>query len=655
MRMLILSLCLSIFSPFAMALDPVLEAADLRNPEAPAISAAAAAKRPKRRVLAASALGRIMSPKGIDLLLRLTADPMPFVREEAAFALGQLGWQEESSGGRLAEIQAALTGLLSDKQPGVRLAAVEALGKTSLEKAPELLAPAFASKNAPVRAAAVMALFRARMILKLRNPAAPPGELPEELRGRLEALAADKDASVRQNTAYFFARNSEPKAEKAVAALLADKNRWTRMFAAMGLSKMKAKSSKRELVHASGDPDYQVRLAALSALLASGESALEVPALADDKSFHLRAAFAAGLDPTKETEAGVLLNLLKDASPTVRAEAVKAAAKGKGEGLQAWLREQGRQAHWLVREATVHASSGLPESERASFLADHLGDSEIAVRAAALEALLALPGQASYAELKKSLESPELAIRGIAVSALKERKEKEAPELAWKAYNSSLDQKWIEMREELSEIFAKVEGEEGTDFLRKLLQDPASSVRAKARKALQARGLTDIPVYPEPALSRSPHRNLSFSRAPLVRMETNRGTFTVETYPHSAPVHVGDFVGNVKAGYYDGLSWHRVVSNFVVQGGDPDGSGWGGAGYALRAEINRQPFLRGALGMPRSQGFDTGGSQLFFSPIPVPHLDGQYTVFGIVVEGIEVLDRLERGDKILSAKVIHMK
>lgn len=129
----------------------------------------------------------------------------------------------------------------------------------------------------------------------------------------------------------------------------------------------------------------------------------------------------------------------------------------------------------------------------------------------------------------------------------------------------------------------------------------------------------------------------------------------VETYPQSAPVHVGDFVGNVKAGYFDGLSWHRVVSNFVVQGGDPDGSGWGGSGYALRAEINRQPFVRGALGMPRSQGFDTGGSQLFFSHIPVPHLDGQYTVFGIVVDGAEVLDRLERGDKILSAKVINNK
>lgn len=653
--MLALFLCLALLSPSALALDPVLEAADVRNPEAPAIATAAVARKPKRRVLAASALGRIMSPKGIDILLRLTADPMPFVREEAAFALGQLGWQEESSGGRLAEIQASLSSLLSDKQLAVRLAAAGALGKTSLERAPALLAPALASKEAPLRAEAVMALFRARMILKLRNPGSPPGELPDDLRMRLEALGADKSPAVRQSVAYFFARNSEPKAERAVASLLTDKNRWARMFAAMGLAKMKAKASKQPLVLASNDSEYQVRLAALSALLASGESALEVPALAGDKSFHVRAAFAAGLDPAKETELSVLKNLMTDESPTVRAEALKALAKGRKEGLISWLREQGRLAHWLVREAAVQASAGAPEAERISYLTEHLGDSEVAVRAAALEALLAIPGDSSFTELKRSLESAELAIRGIAVSALKERKEPEVHALAWKTYGASLDQKWIELREELSEIFAKQEGGEGEERLRKLLQDPAASVRVKARKALLARGITDLPLFPEPALSRSPYRDLSFKRPPLVRIETSRGALMVETYPQSAPVHVGDFVGNVKAGYFDGLSWHRVVSNFVVQGGDPDGSGWGGSGYALRAEINRQPFVRGALGMPRSQGFDTGGSQLFFSHIPVPHLDGQYTVFGIVVDGAEVLDRLERGDKILSAKVINNK
>jgi peptidyl-prolyl cis-trans isomerase B (cyclophilin B) len=92
-------------------------------------------------------------------------------------------------------------------------------------------------------------------------------------------------------------------------------------------------------------------------------------------------------------------------------------------------------------------------------------------------------------------------------------------------------------------------------------------------------------------------------------------------------------------------------SNFVVQGGDPEHTGWGDAGYALRAEINEERYLRGTLGMPRSAGFDTGGCQIFVTHIPTPHLDGLYTVFGRVFEGLDVVDAIERGDTIRRAYV----
>ena len=133
--------------------------------------------------------------------------------------------------------------------------------------------------------------------------------------------------------------------------------------------------------------------------------------------------------------------------------------------------------------------------------------------------------------------------------------------------------------------------------------------------------------------------------------QTNKGAFKVKTYPEAAPLHVANLVGQVTAGLYNGLPWHRVVSNFVVQGGDPDGSGYGDAGYSMRIEVNRIPFERGVLGMPRSSGFDTGGVQLFFDLVPTPHLDGLYTVFGAVVHGVETLDQLERGDTILRARI----
>jgi len=125
----------------------------------------------------------------------------------------------------------------------------------------------------------------------------------------------------------------------------------------------------------------------------------------------------------------------------------------------------------------------------------------------------------------------------------------------------------------------------------------------------------------------------------------------LELFPKEAPIHVANMVGFTQGGHYDGLPIHRVVSNFVVQGGDPDKTGWGSAGYSLRAEINRSLFERGTLGMPRSTGFDTGGVQFFINHIPTPNLDGQYTVFGKVKEGMEVVDQFEVGDLIVRAWV----
>jgi cyclophilin family peptidyl-prolyl cis-trans isomerase len=108
---------------------------------------------------------------------------------------------------------------------------------------------------------------------------------------------------------------------------------------------------------------------------------------------------------------------------------------------------------------------------------------------------------------------------------------------------------------------------------------------------------------------------------------------------------VSNFVRLVREGFYDGLPWHRVVPNFVIQGGDPLGSGWGGPGYALPDEINRRRFLRGTVGMPKA-GKDTGGCQIFITHAPTPHLDGNYTVFGQVTSGLDVVDQIEVGDSI---------
>jgi cyclophilin family peptidyl-prolyl cis-trans isomerase len=131
---------------------------------------------------------------------------------------------------------------------------------------------------------------------------------------------------------------------------------------------------------------------------------------------------------------------------------------------------------------------------------------------------------------------------------------------------------------------------------------------------------------------------------------TEKGVFTMELLPNEAPLNVDNFVQLAKRGYFAGITFHRVVPNFVVQGGDPRGDGNGGPGYQIRCEINEVPYDRGAVGMALS-GKDTGGSQWFVTHSPQPHLDGGYTVFGRVTEGMDVVDRLVRGDKIRAISI----
>jgi cyclophilin family peptidyl-prolyl cis-trans isomerase/HEAT repeat protein len=634
------------------AIDPVVDAADHRQPEAEALTQAASSHLAKRRALAARAWGEIMSPKGIDPLLKLAQDPMPFVRAEAVFALGQLGWLKDSAGGRETEIQNKLAALLRDKQGEVRVAAAEALGKIGLDRAGELLSPALSSREPAVRSASLLALFRARMILKQRDPDHAPGALPEALLSQMLSLATDSNAAVRRNVAYFFARNAEPKAEPAMGALATDRDDDVRLFAVMALAKMKAKSSKAHLETALRDKSYTVRVAAVQALASAGESLYPyAAALQQDKTFHVRAAFADGLKADDLPQLAILLALLQnDESPTVRAEALKAVAKTKGAQLETFLRQQISSPDWQIAEAAVQSADPLEAGAKEKFLLDTLAANQNRlVRAAALDALFALPTPAAFDQLKKSLDSPELSERATAVGDLGGRKESGVAALAEKTYQASLEPKWVETREDLLDVFAKTNDDASNTFLKQALQDPDRGVRAKARQLLQGRGVSDLPQYPDPDLTYSPFRADTFRKNPLVEIQTNKGNFTVECFAKEAPIHVADFVGHVKAGFYEGLPWHRVISNFVVQGGDPDGTGFGGAGYALRAEINRKLFTRGALGMPRSQGFDTGGGQLFFSHIPTPHLDGQYTVFGRIVEGEAVIDSLERGDRIVHA------
>ena len=121
----------------------------------------------------------------------------------------------------------------------------------------------------------------------------------------------------------------------------------------------------------------------------------------------------------------------------------------------------------------------------------------------------------------------------------------------------------------------------------------------------------------------------------------------MELYPDVAPQHVASFVDLISKGFYDGLTFHRVVPGFVAQGGCPKGTGTGGPGYQLKAEFNAKQHLSGTLAMARSADPDSAGSQFYICLAPQPFLDGNYTVFGQVTSGFELVQKIKQGDKMI--------
>ena len=133
-------------------------------------------------------------------------------------------------------------------------------------------------------------------------------------------------------------------------------------------------------------------------------------------------------------------------------------------------------------------------------------------------------------------------------------------------------------------------------------------------------------------------------------IETDKGTIEIELDVLDAPLTSSNFIALARKGYFDGLVFHRVVPNFVVQGGDPRGDGEGGPGYTIRDEHNQEPYLRGTVGMALAWR-DTGGSQFFITHGPQPHLDARYTMFGRVVAGMEVVDTITQWDVMKRVRV----
>lgn len=542
--------------------------------------------------------------------------PAAAQRAEAAWALGQLGFAEGPDGGPETAAQkgareaaaAALTPAASDPDAGVREAAVEGLGKVG-EAADEATLRAAATDADPkVRAAAALALFRLRQLQRVP-------EYSTAAVNALIALAVDSHSDVRWLAPYALSRWPEPRARGMLEKAQLSPDPRARLFAARALGKLGVEPDLGLL----SDADLYVRAEAVAAFGAAKMGARLPLAVLADPSAHVRAAAADALAASGRDAPG-LESMARSDSPLPRGRALLALAKLRGEGASAELDSARRDPSWWVRARAYEAYGALPGGEAA--LLEGLEDADARVASAALEALAASTAPAALAAVEAVLRDPKapLELLGTAVDA--------AASASTVPVAALLD--------------AARSGAPGL----------TAEVRGSIRKALAPFAEKDPAVAAAlkrfPASADEPRRYRPLKAAPVVVLETSKGPLELLLDHLETPNHAAAIADAVKRKVYDGSSWHRVVTAFVVQGGDPRGSGWGDDGWRLADEIGRRRFVRGTVGMPKA-GKDTGGCQLFVSLVPTPHLDGRYTAFGQVTAGLDVLDRIEPGDAIIRA------
>ena len=646
----------------AAATAPVVEPTVRPRPDLVALLTDAAG-RVRRR--AALAIGRVGRPEGVAPLAARLADPEPEVRQMAAFALGMLGD---------AAAEEPLVRVLDDPAPLVQGRAAEALGRIGAAGAAEPIG------------ALVRRHVAAAFELDPEDLSHPQPPEVEAFRLGLYALAELRAfeplaAAVLQPdgqpvlwwwpVAHALARVDDPRAVDALITLAGVQGGSGPALAAEGLGALGDPAAIEPLSRLL-DPDRRAARVVAAAVRALGR--FEDPRAAEALR---RFVLTPGLDPALRRAAvealsgraaavDVFVELLGDRWPPLRAAALRSLAAADAEWFLLVLSGMGTDADWRVRaaqaEGLAQAAAALAAPRLAALLAALLEDDDRRVLPSVLEALVELDAPDVGSILLDHLEEgdvredagedarEDVVVRATAARLLGVVRPPAAAERLGSAYRAAAAEPAHHARAAMVDALAAIGGSAAREVLTAALADRDWAVRLRAAGGLAG----SAPERDHDAVIRpAPSRGVDYTAphlvapgvSPHVYIETERGAIQVELAVLDAPLTADNFVRLARRGFYDGSTFHRVVTGRVVHGGDPRGDGQGGPGYTLRDEINQLPFLRGTLGMARD-GQDAGGSRFFITCSPQPRLDGRHTAFGRVIAGMDVVDRLRPGDAI---------
>jgi cyclophilin family peptidyl-prolyl cis-trans isomerase/HEAT repeat protein len=604
---------------------------------------------------AALAIGRVGLSEGVAPLQTALTDTDPAVRQMAAFGLGLI-----------ADTAAvpALTSALQDAEPMVRGRAAEALGLIG-DKSAGGAVGAMTAAYIKQGAIAQLAPDDERWPISPEADAARLGLFALVRLSAWDGLAgAVLDSSGHPISAWWpvaFAlqRINDRRALQPLQQLVQGQGRYTRAFAARGLGRLKDSSSTPLLVPLlQREPrDEAITVSAVRALAEIGAQDAVTPLVdlltKETTSPNLRLETVTALGSLHATPAlGFVQDLLTDDWPVMRAAAIRASAEIDPDTFLLTLSGMEPDPHWIVRAALADVLGTLPPAVATDRVRALLDDQDTRVIPSAIGALVRLHAPGLDAILLKALTNTDFGVRVAAAQALGELKPEGGAAALRDAYKTGLADATYDARAAALTALAEYGAAEATETLKTALADKDWPLRIRAGRLLAtidpsvdvAHAIRPVPSppiapYPSPEL-------ISPEYSPHAFIETAKGTIEIELTVLDAPQTAQSFMALARKGFFNGLQFLRVVPNFVVQTGDPRGDGEGGPGYSPRDELNDRPYLRGVVGMARADWPDTGGSQFFITHSPQPHLDAKYTVFGHVVNGMDVVDKIQQLDVI---------
>lgn len=607
---------------------------------------------------AALAAGRVGLREGAEMVRPLLQDPDPEVRQMAAFSLGLLGDRASLD---------ALVAALDDDAPIVVASAVDALGRIGEPS----VVPAIVRMAQRMVAAGALEPVPTMVEDERRDTPAAVVRLALGALVRLKAIDAVATVTLRADgtpvaswwpVAFALSRAGDARALPALRALAAAPDVTVRAYAVRGLAAQKDAAAVPRLLTLAETSEAAVAVEAVRALGAVGDASatgrlvqlLSAPAAPPA----LRREVVAVLGGALDAESGdALIDLLADRSPLMRAAAITSLAHRDAAAFLAILSGLDPDQEWRVRAALATALGALPESAGLPRLRMMLQDPEPRVVAAVIEALRPLSPTDGPDLVRGLLEHQDPVVRSAAARAVGAWR----PEggVAWlqQAWRRAQRDSMYTARAATLDALAAYGPTAVATEAREALADPDWAVRVHAAAVLAT---TDPSVDVTQVMRPAPTRleSEAYSRQTLTEppvstqafIDTDRGVIQIELAVLDAPLAVDAFVDRARRGFYDGLVFHRVVSDFVIQGGDPRGDGEGGPGYTLRDEVSQRPFMRGTVGVALDWA-DTGGSQFFITHAPQPHLDGRYPVIGRVLAGMDVVDRIEPLDVIRAVRI----